>query len=877
MESVKLILFLLTILNIVKGMEIRMTGFLYVAMPVNTELENRVNEYLKSKGSPHTFKFEWKDANDMVGDPKIIAQSLDKIIKKDPNDYDLYYTDTVYTGQFAEHFEDLNEWVKEDVIKEYKDGVAYNTCIVDNKLVALPFDVNYGGLYSNMDLLNKYNKTIPQTWDELIATENYIHEREESNSASSAPAGAPQAGAPQAGKLQVDISQGGAPQDGAPQDGAPQDGAPQGGAPQGGAPQGGPPMPQRLPRYLAHFPPYENGLVSLLEFIHSHRDKPTDPFPAYTSENAKKALETMKRVKEQASTDDDFASNEGALMGAMYSGNFLFLRYWYVGDKVFMNETLAEEMGIKLPQIKFTPLPGKVPGVSASCIGGDNISMSKHIAEERKKVAADILNFINSYEHQKLCISMGIKSGIHRTYQDPEVCAQIDCPLFSSLQGIVRPSSSQVNYEEYSETFRSKAEDFVFSRNNKTAKEILEEIDDIRKIHYIELNSLTSILILTFTLLTIILLFCAYIYVSIKRFRNQFIFLSFNYWCIFILGIFITLCYCFTGIYKLEDFNCYLRPILLSIGFSLIYIPIFLKMIAIFPSKNSISKFVKDHFTLCFFLFLLIDAGINVAWKLIDPLVVNKNIVTSGKNFQYCSTNSGIGKVFEYVLFGIKILILLIMSILVFAEWNLAAFRSDIRSVTSTIYTNLLLIVVFIVLLHINFKDRYMHFAFRAAVVIVFCLSTLVIIIGSKFYQISLRKENPYPDITSFKNSSMGNNGSSRFYQSNQSKNQSTNSNKMNLLSYHYQTGTPMKPNPTLFSATYNSSYNGNIFSNSSNSNNSMNNSKTGNESQTHSSGSHKHTRNYVNSNNNGYSFNNNNNSNNYNNSFTNNNYNRLY
>jgi len=220
------------------------------------------------------------------------------------------------------------------------------------------------------------------------------------------------------------------------------------------------------------------------------------------------------------------------------------------------------------------------------------------------------------------------------------------------------------------------------------------------------------------------------------------------------------------------------------------------------------------------------------------------------------------------------------MCILVFAEWNLAAFRSDIRSVTSTIYTNLLLIVVFIVLLHINFKDRYFHFAFKAAAVIVFCISTLIIIIGSKFYQISLRKENPYPDITSFKNSSMGNN--SRYNPSNKATNNlSSNSNKMNLLSYHYQTGTPMKPNPTLFSATYNSSYNGNIFSNSSNSNNSMNNSRTGNESQSHSSGSHKHTRNYVNSNNNGYNnnFSNNNYNNNSfsNNNYSNSNYNRLY
>jgi len=33
-------------------------------------------------------------------------------------------------------------------------------------------------LYSNNELLNKYNKSIPQTWDELIKTSRYILEQE---------------------------------------------------------------------------------------------------------------------------------------------------------------------------------------------------------------------------------------------------------------------------------------------------------------------------------------------------------------------------------------------------------------------------------------------------------------------------------------------------------------------------------------------------------------------------------------------------------------------------------------------------------------------------------------------------------------------------
>jgi len=38
--------------------------------------------------------------------------------------------------------------------------------------------LSYEVLYSNYELLNKYNKSVPKTWDELIDTCKYIMERE---------------------------------------------------------------------------------------------------------------------------------------------------------------------------------------------------------------------------------------------------------------------------------------------------------------------------------------------------------------------------------------------------------------------------------------------------------------------------------------------------------------------------------------------------------------------------------------------------------------------------------------------------------------------------------------------------------------------------
>jgi hypothetical protein len=254
-------------------------------------------------------------------------------------------------------------------------------------------------------------------------------------------------------------------------------------------------------------------------------------------------------------------------------------------------------------------------------------------------------------------------------------------------------------------------------------------------------------------------------------------------------------------------------------------------MISIFPSKNGIAKFVKEHFMLVFIVFLIIDVILNITWYLLDPMGVNKFMVTAGKNFQYCSSFSSTGKIMQYIMYGLKLTILVIMCVLVFAEWNLAAFKQDIRSITSTLYINILLIGLFIIVEHINIQNRYLFFGLRSALVLCFCISTLTIIFGSKYYNISIRKENLFSDVSTFKSSS-GSINSSHYYNSNFVRSQisqnntqySQINNKSGLLSYHYQTGNSAMPmttaKPTLFSSTINNSYNGNLFSNSSNYNN---------------------------------------------------------
>ncbi|KAL6631752.1 periplasmic binding protein-like II [Neocallimastix sp. 'constans'] len=692
MKTLLINILFFTVFFMVKGIEIRMHGFLYSYNDYHKLLAERTNEYMKSKGLDITLVTNFETPDTSRGEPNYVANYVEDLLQKEERGYDLYLTDTVYTGRFSKYFEDISKYVDPKVIELYKEGTATNTCIVDTRLVGLPLMVDYAGLYANKSLLEKYKRSIPETWDELIETTNYIYERESK-------------------------------------------------------------VNPKLHKYLGHFPEYENGLVVILEFIHSFRDLSTDKFPKYTSDNAVAALEKMKQIKEKASTPDDFAANEITMGDAFTNGNFIFLRFWYIADEMktqFNNVTVS-----------FNQLPGKKKGISASCVGGSNISMNKYISEERKKAAGEVMSFINSYENQKFgIIKYDLRSAIHSTYSDPEICEKINCLKFSSMQSIVRPSSSSINYDEYSENFRNLARKYIYGDTDQSALEILTEVDDMRKIHFLEINSLASITTISLIFIIIALLALSLIYITIHRFKQQFVFLPYGYWCTVIIGIFLMSIYGLTGIRELNNYKCLIRPFLLSIGFNLIYIPILLKMIAIFPKKNGLTKFVKDHFSLLYIFFLIIDVGINISWYLLDPLIVNKLTVTSE---------------------------------------------------------------------NININNRYLYFGFRAGLVLIFCFSTLIIIIGSKYYQISIKMENPYPDITSLNKSSSSGLNSSNYYHSNYNSstiNSKFNPGKSTILSYHYVTGTSLPPStatksyPALFTSTMNSNYNENLFTNNSSSNN---------------------------------------------------------
>ncbi|ORY52140.1 hypothetical protein LY90DRAFT_702753 [Neocallimastix californiae] len=87
----------------------------------------------------------------------------------------------MYNNRYGPYLLDLKEYLPKKHIDLYSKGFVPKISTFNNKLVSLPIKVDYSILYSNTKLLDKYNKPVPETWDELIDTSKYIMEKEKEN------------------------------------------------------------------------------------------------------------------------------------------------------------------------------------------------------------------------------------------------------------------------------------------------------------------------------------------------------------------------------------------------------------------------------------------------------------------------------------------------------------------------------------------------------------------------------------------------------------------------------------------------------------------------------------------------------------------------
>ncbi|MBP1883863.1 ABC transporter substrate-binding protein [Sinorhizobium mexicanum] len=330
-------------------------------------------------------------------------------------DVDVYQTDVIWAPQLADQFVDLTEAAKDVAGAHFPSIIQSQT--VNGKLVALPFYTDAPALYYRKDLLDKYGKKPPETWDELAATAKEIQDKERA------------AGNPDIWGF---VFQGNA---------------------------------------------YEGLTCNALEWIKSSGGGQIIEPDGTISVNNEKAAAALDRVKGWIGTISPrgvLAYQEEESRGVWQTGNAVFMRNWPYAYALGNGDDSAVK-----GKFDVTPLPTATDGGQhSSTLGGWNLAVSKYSDEQEASIT--LVKFLVSPEVQKArAIQLSNLPTIAVLYDDKDVAAAQPFmpnwkPIFENA--VPRPSAvAKVKYNEVSSKFWSAVHNTL--SGDGTAAENLELLE----------------------------------------------------------------------------------------------------------------------------------------------------------------------------------------------------------------------------------------------------------------------------------------------------------------------------------------------------------------------------------------------------------------
>ncbi|HEX3210266.1 MAG TPA: ABC transporter substrate-binding protein [Geminicoccaceae bacterium] len=309
-------------------------------------------------------------------------------------DIDVYQIDVIWPGILASHFIDLSKHIdKAQIDQNFKAIVDNNT--VDGALVAMPWFTDAGVLYYRKDLLEKYGKKPPTTWQELSDTAKAVVDGER-----------------RAGN-------------------------------------------EKILGFVFQAKAYEGLTCDALEWVDSFGGGTlVDDKGKVTINNPKaaQALDFAASWIGKIAPEGVLNYSEEESRGVFQSGNAVFMRNWPYAWKLGN----APDSAIK-GKIGVAVLPmGGADGKHTATLGGWQLAVSKYSANP--DAAADLVKYLTSYDEQKRrAIEGSYNPTIDKLYKDPDVLAA--SPFFGDLydtfiNAVARPSRvTGAKYNQVSSEF----------------------------------------------------------------------------------------------------------------------------------------------------------------------------------------------------------------------------------------------------------------------------------------------------------------------------------------------------------------------------------------------------------------------------------------
>jgi len=330
-------------------------------------------------------------------------------------DVDVYQTDVIWAPQLADQFVDLKDATK-DVVGDFFPAIV-GSQTVNGRLVAMPLYTDAPALFYRKDLLEKYGKQQPKTWDEMEATAKEIQDKERA-----------------AGQ-------------------------------------------KDLWGYVFQGNAYEGLTCDALEWVKSSGGGQIIEPDGTISINNEKAAAALNRAKGWIGTISPsgvLAYQEEESRGVWQTGNAVFMRNWPYAYALG-NGADSPVKG----KFDVTTLPVAAEGDKpSSTLGGWNLAVSKY--SKNPDAAIELVKFLTSKESQKQrAIELSNLPTLSALYDDKDIAAAQPFmpnwkPIFENA--VPRPSAvAKVKYNEVSAKFWTAVHNTL--SGSGTAEENLELLE----------------------------------------------------------------------------------------------------------------------------------------------------------------------------------------------------------------------------------------------------------------------------------------------------------------------------------------------------------------------------------------------------------------
>jgi trehalose/maltose transport system substrate-binding protein len=308
-------------------------------------------------------------------------------------DVDILQMDVAWIGIFADFLIDLKLIYNAEDIDEWDYFPAVRSSMYSGeKMVALPLYTDCGVIYYRTDLLSKYGKPIPVTWEELRETAEYIQNEERRD----------------------------------------------------------PKKKNRFHGFVFQAKAFEILTCNFVEIVDSFGGSIiTNGRATVNSDAVLKATMFLLDCLNSICSRSVLNYSEEDARSMFQSGNAVFMRNWPYAWSL-LNDSGTAVAG----KVGVIPIPPSISdGKSSGVLGGWFMAVSKY--SKHKKLAADLIKFLTSRDQQRLRSAYSYLPAFKSLYKDSEVLSRSPffAYVYESLENaVLRPSADFMKYYIHAST-----------------------------------------------------------------------------------------------------------------------------------------------------------------------------------------------------------------------------------------------------------------------------------------------------------------------------------------------------------------------------------------------------------------------------------------